>query len=221
MDEFKIGVIYMYTSPSGKKYIGQTIREMKRKSQHKSETSKSQTHFGKAIRKYGWENFKYEVLLRFRPTEHKLKLKRVLDKLEKRYVKLHKSYDREFGYNLNKGGEGNIGYAHSEESKEKIGEAAKVRMEDSEYKDKIIENLTNHEKSKSETTKEKLSNNCKTKKQVYQYNDKLEVINTFSSISDAAKSITNDATHKTKSNRISECISGKLQSSYGFIWRRD
>ena len=57
MEQPKIGVIYMYTSPSGKKYIGQTVNESKRKSQHKNQTTKSKTLFGKAIIKYGFENF--------------------------------------------------------------------------------------------------------------------------------------------------------------------
>ena len=47
------GIVYMYTSPSGKYYIGQTVNETSRKSKHKLETSKSKTKFGSAIRKYG------------------------------------------------------------------------------------------------------------------------------------------------------------------------
>lgn len=46
------GIIYKYTSPSGKSYIGQTVNEVSRKYKHKLETSKSKTKFGSAIRKY-------------------------------------------------------------------------------------------------------------------------------------------------------------------------
>jgi hypothetical protein len=52
------GVIYKYTSPSGKSYIGQTVREDQRKKEHYYlaycyENSKFDTKFYKAIRKYG------------------------------------------------------------------------------------------------------------------------------------------------------------------------
>ena len=52
------GVIYRYTSPSGKIYVGQTlILERKRIDKHRYEafTKHCNTPFGHAIRKYGWE----------------------------------------------------------------------------------------------------------------------------------------------------------------------
>ena len=71
-NNIKIGVIYKYTSPSGKIYVGQTINEASRKNKHKSETSKSDTYFGKAIRKYGWENLKYETIIKFKPNANSI-----------------------------------------------------------------------------------------------------------------------------------------------------
>ena len=63
MKEYK-GIIYKYTSPSGKIYIGQTIRPKKRRSEHHfSSLNKPDTIFHKAIKKYGWENFSYTVLV--------------------------------------------------------------------------------------------------------------------------------------------------------------
>ena len=52
------GVIYRYTSPCGKIYVGQTlILERKRIDKHKYEafTKHCDTPFGRAIRKHGWE----------------------------------------------------------------------------------------------------------------------------------------------------------------------
>jgi hypothetical protein len=52
------GVIYRYTSPSGKIYVGQTLYlQRKRIDKHKYEafTKHCETPFGHAIRKYGWE----------------------------------------------------------------------------------------------------------------------------------------------------------------------
>ena len=61
-----LGIIYCYTNKiNGKKYIGQTIRGDNRKTAHKHMAleTKSNMIFHKAIRKYGWENFDYEILI--------------------------------------------------------------------------------------------------------------------------------------------------------------
>lgn len=60
--DLRQGVIYKYTSPSNKHYIGQTINENIRKSHHRITTAKNGTKFGNAISKYGLENFSYEIL---------------------------------------------------------------------------------------------------------------------------------------------------------------
>lgn len=67
-----LGIIYCYTNKiNGKKYIGQTIREPERKMAHKHAALKTKSNmiFHKAIRKYGWENFDYEVLIECNETE--------------------------------------------------------------------------------------------------------------------------------------------------------
>jgi group I intron endonuclease len=56
------GIVYRWTSPSGKSYIGSTSDEKKRMSQHKACCGNS-AYFHSAIKKYGWINFKYEVLV--------------------------------------------------------------------------------------------------------------------------------------------------------------
>ena len=58
-----IGIIYCYTSPSGKKYIGQTLSEIRRKSRFKNlNRNYGGEKIDNARKKYGPENFKYEVL---------------------------------------------------------------------------------------------------------------------------------------------------------------
>lgn len=214
--EEKIGVIYKYTSPSCKVYIGQTVRENKRKSEHKHRTIKSRGKFGLALKKYGYENFKYEVIIKFNPTNDLLKLKRVLDKLEIRYIKLFKS--DELGYNICKGGEGVLGFKHSEETKKYIGECTKTQMTQ-ERRQQII----NQHKGKiiTKETKQQMSNSQPNKgkgKVVYKYDLENNLLETFSSIGDAARSLNIDATLKTKSNRISEVCSSKWKSYQNFIW---
>ena len=220
-NNIKIGVIYKYTSPSGKIYVGQTINEASRKNKHKSETSKSDTYFGKAIRKYGWENLKYETIIKFKPTLDKQKLKKVLNALEKRYIILYQSNNRNFGYNLNEGGDGNLGYEHTEETIIKISNASKERMENIEYKENAVSTLKNTFKGHSDESKKSLSEKCLTKKRISKYDGHMILIAIYDSISEAAKHIDGDATHKTKSNRISECINGKWKSAYNFIWIKE
>ena len=57
------GIIYKYTSPSGKVYIGQTLNEEQRR---KDFLGKAYKYAGMGINnarmKYGPENFEYEVL---------------------------------------------------------------------------------------------------------------------------------------------------------------
>lgn len=55
-----VGIIYKYTSPSNKIYIGQTIHEHTRYMRHKR--TEGDNKFHRAIKKYGFEKFTYEVI---------------------------------------------------------------------------------------------------------------------------------------------------------------
>lgn len=57
------GIIYKYTSPSGKVYIGQTVDEKKRRKDFLSANNPyAGDKINKARKKYGPENFEYEIL---------------------------------------------------------------------------------------------------------------------------------------------------------------
>jgi group I intron endonuclease len=98
-----VGAIYKLTSPSGKAYIGQTIQSVyDRFREHKAvafneHSPAYDTLIGIAIRKYGFDNFKIEIL-------HSNVPWRLLDQYEKDAIKKHKSNDLKFGYNLTEGG---------------------------------------------------------------------------------------------------------------------
>lgn len=100
-------LIYCFTSPSGKKYIGQTKDLNKRIKQH--QYSKGCINFSNAINKYGFNNFKLDILatgLTLNSSCH----------FEKFYIK-HFNTVSPNGYNLTSGG---ISYIHNEETKIKI-----------------------------------------------------------------------------------------------------
>lgn len=97
----KRGIIYKYTSPSGKVYIGQTVDEKGRKNGHRSACWKYNSHFYSAIKKYGWNSFLYEVIFECKSEDSK-KLAIILDSMERHYIKKYDSYKN--GYNSTPGG---------------------------------------------------------------------------------------------------------------------
>jgi group I intron endonuclease len=106
------GVIYCYHCiPTGKKYIGQTKYEIRRKEYHRYISSKGcKRKFYNAVRKYGWENFIYGII-----EECEIEL---LTQKEISYIKEFNTF--EYGYNSTLGGDGKLGWKHSEKTKEKI-----------------------------------------------------------------------------------------------------
>jgi group I intron endonuclease len=120
-----IGTIYKLTSPSGKIYIGQTTNLKDRKRcLYNTNKYYSGHKLDNAIKKYGIENFKYEIIAQVE-IEDKLLLREHLDILEKQYIEKFDSYNN--GYNMTLGGSGSTGCFQTEESKKKISQKAKGR----------------------------------------------------------------------------------------------
>lgn len=101
-----IGVIYMYTNNiNNKVYIGQTNRPKIRQVEHKCHSLKrgTSTHFYNAVRKYGWDNFKYSILEEISANSLK-DLQILLNEREIYWIKFYKSTDKTKGYNISNGG---------------------------------------------------------------------------------------------------------------------
>lgn len=127
-----MGCIYKITNTiNGKLYIGYTTRPIKeRMRRHKTDDCKTETLLGRAINKYGWENFVYEVILEEEDKEKLLEL-------EQYYIKKFNSL-KPNGYNMTIGGEKLYGennpfygHTHTEETKQKLSELAKQRTGES------------------------------------------------------------------------------------------
>ena len=101
---------------NGKCYIGQTIRSLKeRKWKHKylAKNGKGYT-LHKAIRKYGWNNFKWSIL-------EKCDSKEELDEMEFHYIKQYNSLTPG-GYNMTLETCGNLGHDFSGENNPRYGD---------------------------------------------------------------------------------------------------
>lgn len=101
--------VYKHTTPSGKVYIG-IAKNVKHRWRGNGSGYKGSTRISNAIKKYGWDNIKHEILFSNLTKE---------DACEKEIELIHrfKSTDPAFGYNLLSGGQCGL---HSEETKKKI-----------------------------------------------------------------------------------------------------
>ena len=130
-------IIYVITNLlNGKKYVGQTTRTLEERfSEHKF---CKDSYIGKAIRKYGEENFKAEVLEECSTLEE-------LNEREKYWIaKLNTLVPN--GYNLNGGGSNAI---PTETTRKKQSDSANKRFENPDERNKISKTLTGRKISES------------------------------------------------------------------------
>jgi group I intron endonuclease len=109
-------IVYCLTFPNNKKYIGKTEKSLDvRLRSHRHGAKYIYNRLYNAIRKYGWENIKIEILCECETTAQ-------LNESEKSLIRQNKSDEIEFGYNQRSGGDGGF---HSKETKEKISQKNK------------------------------------------------------------------------------------------------
>jgi group I intron endonuclease len=121
-------LIYKATNRlNGKVYVGQTKSTLpKRKSEHKSAARKSDYAFHRALRKYGFENFDWEVLTEVGDLE--------VNQREQELIKLHGAFGPN-GYNTTEGGDAK--YEVSLTVRRKIARATKRRFRDPKERERV------------------------------------------------------------------------------------
>lgn len=164
-------IVYMHTSPSGKKYVGITCQKPDHRYGKNGNGYKSML-FGRAIKKYGGDNIKHEILFEGLTREEACKK-------EQEMIETYKTYKPEYGYNCTMGGDY---YEATEEAKKRNSESKKLYFANEENRRRASERLkaayeNNPElrRRASERRKgKKLSEETKAKMREWHANNKVE-----------------------------------------------
>ena len=140
------GIIYKYTSPNGKIYIGQTLNESRRRKEFLNLKNKyGGLKIYNARKKYKPENFKYEILFEKEYNDISI-ANNELNELEEKYIKEVNSIKN--GYNISIGGESIRSVMVDEECKKRMINSLKKH-----YKDGTLINPFKEHKHTEETKK--------------------------------------------------------------------
>lgn len=113
-----IYTIYKATNKvNGKSYIGYDSNYPKRKSDHKNIFATGNEVFYRALRKYGWDNFDWEILYQSKESLH---TKNIMENFFIVEYNTHIHFENSQGYNMTLGGDGVLGNKKSKSAKEKF-----------------------------------------------------------------------------------------------------
>lgn len=107
-------IVYKHTCPNGKVYIGITGTTLETRCGCGGCNYRKNTLFNRAIKKYGWDNIRHEILFTGLTKEQ-------AEQKEIELIEEYKSANPEYGYNISSGGEsGNAGVVASKETRKKM-----------------------------------------------------------------------------------------------------
>lgn len=196
-------IVYRHTSPSGKVYIGITKHRNAKDRWERGKGYRRAGIFRYAIKKYGWDNIKHEILLEgISESEAKYAEKYLI-----RWYKIHN-----ISYNMTDGGDGcvgvepwNKGIPCSEETKKKIGDANRGENNYWWHRE-----FPNEMKRKISEAKKGVATKVS---RVVQLDLDGHFIREWNSQSEAARALGLD------SSRISACCRGKRNKHGNFKWQ--
>ena len=192
--------VYKHTSPNGKIYIGITSKNPLKRWKN-GNGYKGNRHFWRAIVKYGWNNFKHEILF------SGLTKNEACEK-EIELIAKYKSNNQKYGYNHTIGGEINRGFHFtlSEESKRMIS-TRMIGNNNAGNQSGKNNHFYGHHHSK--TAREKIS--------AAQYNPVLQYDKDGNFIAEYANAY--QAELQTKIRHSLDCCKHKRKSAGGYYWR--
>lgn len=162
----------------------------------------------RAIDKYGVESFIINEL-------EKIDCINTLYEHEKFWIRVFKTF-RGHGYNLTRGGEGNIGYSHSDEIKQRFSQQRKGRKLTQEWKDAISRGQS--EKINSSETRAKMSASKSHLKKPVEAIDSIQTVRRFESIKDAERWLRSNG-YPSASKQYIRKAARSNSNAYGFSWR--
>lgn len=223
----KIGIYCFTNKLNGKKYVGQSRQLNRRYHGHindamnpdRAKTDSSVFHA--ALRKYGIENFDYQILEECKASE--------LNEREIYWIKELHSYILEDGYNLTYGGDNfTPNYYFSSEDLLHYWNDLKLTVTQiyktygstgKKIREQLIELGISKEEIEQRTYEKRLEiiqkGIPKRLRKINQYDLEGNFIQSFNSLTEAAKSVNGN-----KGN-ISQVANGKYQTAYGYKWKYD
>ena len=224
--------IYKFTNKiNGKIYIGESLYMNERLSKYRSCAKINPVCLiEKALAKYGFDNFKYDIVETFPNGVSK----ETLVSREKFWISFFNSTDKTIGYNVLPFGKCMVGFKMSDEAKAKISKANKGRVFSTEQRKRMSEGQIGKVVTNAhfigvplkEEHKKKISERFLGKSKEFNYRAVLqinretgEVVKRWKSISDAAEN--SGFYHRKISGiqQISRVLRGTKKSSRGFLWK--
>ena len=196
----EIGFVYMITSPTNKIYVGSTIDLDKRIYDYKRLSCKRQPKLYNSLKKYGFNNHKFEVLWAG-----------LLIDMYKYETMIGWGFNSLEPYNLNckLPKLGNVYSVTSNESRQKMSISTKGMFHSIETKRKISNSKIG--KKRSIEIKQKISKTQK--KAIIQMDLNGNFIKEWDSAIDVSKSL------NINCGNISMCCKNKLKQTRGFTWK--
>lgn len=217
MGDKKNYTIYLLTSPSGKKYCGYTSQPVNHRWDNGNGYKKCPAIWH-AIQKYGWENFKKEII--FQTTNQDLAFKK-----EKEIIAKLQLQNPNYGYNIDEGGRphGRTSYL-TDEGRKKISETQKKLWANPDYRAHMIEQRKKHPPSQecrekgvkisADLRRGKTPQNAQAVIQIDK-DTNLEIA-VYISASHASKNIIGE---ESGCSNILKVCKGKRKTAYGYKWR--
>ena len=213
-----VGIYKITNNINNKIYIGQSVNILARWQQHKQANDNFPIHL--AIRKYGIDNFSFEVIEEC-PQEE-------LNEKEKQYIQFYHSLVTQGGYNISLGGEGNSYYSDIKikELWDEGKSVGKICKEIDCHPSTIFRHLQNYEnysveesisrgaKEGAQTESRKNGNHYSgllSRKKTYKYSKNGDFLDEYESLNNAAESVGGNP------NYLSKCISD-IRIGYDFYW---